>query len=150
MREEGCGLVKVPVRPYFSGDFFPAMKCMKDSGLSLPVITLKTIYKFLLQEILTTETQEPIPLKAETAPPTANWKQTWSMVRQRGLSPELTTFNFKLLHRILPTSMILNIILPNSYSKCNRCNLEIDESLEHALVGCTANGGVGRALLSLV
>ena len=127
MREEGCGLVKVPVRPYFSGDFFPAMKCMKDSGLSLPVITLNTIYKFLLQEILMTVTQEPIPLKSETAPPTANWKQTWSMVRQRGLSPELTTFNFKLLHRILPTS--------NSYSKCNRCNLEIDESLEHALVG---------------
>ena len=50
MREDGCGLVIDPVRPYFSGDFFPAMKCMKDSGLSLPVITIKTIYKFLFKK----------------------------------------------------------------------------------------------------
>ena len=100
--EEGCGVVKLLVPPYFSGDFFPAIKRMKSSGLSLPGITLKAIYKFLLGEILMTETEELIPLKVEAAMPALNWKKTWSMVRQRGLSPEIASFIFKLLHRILP------------------------------------------------
>ena len=72
------------------------------------------------------------------------------MVRQKGLGPELTSFIFKILHRILPTADRLHRILPNSSPFCNRCNGENIETLEHALVECSANGGVGHALMALV
>ena len=71
-------------------------------------------------------------------------------MRQRGLDPELTSFLFKLLHGILPTSARVNRILQNSSSFCARCDGSIVEDLEHALVYCEANGDVGHTLLALV
>lgn len=104
-----------------------------------------------MKEVTTAaESQELIPLKAEIATPTADWSSTWSLVRRRGLSPELSSFLFKLLHNILPNAVRLHRILPNSSSLCSRCNGEADESLSHALIQCSANGGVGRDLLGVV
>ena len=70
-------------------------------------------------------------------------------VRQRGLDPELTSFLFKLLHGILPTAARVSRILPNSSSFCARCEDNVVEDLDHALVYCQANG-VGHTLLALV
>ena len=82
--------------------------------------------------------------------PINDWMATWFMVRQKGLGPDLTSISFKILHRILPTASRLNRILPNSSPFCSRCIRENKETLEHALVDCSANGGVGHALLALV
>ena len=71
-------------------------------------------------------------------------------VRQRGLDPELTSFIFKLLHGILSTAARVSTILPNSSSICARCEDNVVEDLEHALVYCQANGDVGHTLLALV
>ena len=71
-------------------------------------------------------------------------------VRQRGLDPEMTSFLFKLLHRILPTAARVSRILPNSSSFCATCKDNVLEELDHTLIYCQANGDVGHTLLALV
>ena len=71
-------------------------------------------------------------------------------MRQRGLDPELTSFIFKLLHGILSTAARVSTILPNSSSFCARCEDNVVEDLDHALIYCQANGHVGHTLLALV
>ena len=71
-------------------------------------------------------------------------------VRQRRLDPQLTSFIFKLLHGILSTAARVSTILPNSSSFCARCEDNVVEDLDHALIYCQANGDVGHTLLALV
>ena len=112
------------VPPYFSGDFFPAIKRMKEANLCPPGLNLKSIYKFLMEEITTLEeNNEKItkPLRAEETFSLNLWNEIRVKVRQRGLDPELASFLFKLLHGILPTAARVSRILPNSSSICVRC-----------------------------
>ena len=44
------------------------------------------------------------PLKAELATQSNQpWEHTWKMARMKMLGPNLTSFIFKLIHKILPT-----------------------------------------------
>ena len=96
---------------------------------------------------------KPKPLKPELSTPLNPWIEIWLKVRQRGLYPDLTSFLFKLMHRItgiLPTVDRVSRILPNSSSFCARCDGSIVEDLEHVMVHSQANGDIGHTVLSLV
>ena len=64
------------------------------------------------------------------------------------LGPNLYTFLFKLLHRILPIAERVARILPNQSPICNRCVEGTAETLEHAFFHCQQNKGAGNVLLN--
>ena len=143
------------IPPYFKGDFFPAIKRIHASPLNVANISLKNIYRFLLEEITMTEdesgSQTLTPLRIELANPANQWDRSWEMARQNMLGPTLTTFLFKLLHQILPTAERVSRILPNQSHFCSRCKSSppIVETLQHAMFDCDDSKASEVLLLGL-
>ena len=92
---------------------------------------------------------EYMPCKAELEAPTNNWEGSWRLVRLPGLTPEMKTFLWKLLHNILPTQdRLLRMKKSKSpLGHCQQCQAEVVENLEHALITCQYNQNVGNLLL---
>ena len=88
------------------------------------------------------------PLRAELSCPENQWNRVWPMARKQMLGPNICSFLFKLLHQILPTAQRISRILPNQSQNCSRCQVESQETLQHALFDCPANYGVGNVLLN--
>ena len=65
------------------------------------------------------------------------------------LGPNLTSFLFKMLHNILPTSDRVSRILPNQSPLCTRCtdNGENIETLQHALFDCVTSSETSQPLV---
>ena len=145
--------IKQDTPPYFKGDFFPTIKRLKESHHDISCLTVKTIYKFLVEEITMEDGEHEVPLlkpvKVEIASPDIQWERIWKMSRQKMLGPKLTSFLFKLLHQILPTAKRVARILPNQSSFCSRCRNEepVVETLMHSLLECPGNQGAGDILL---
>ena len=134
--------------PFFKGDFFPAIRRLHATPLSLSKVSLKEVYRFLIEEV-TILAEEPgtlKPLRTELANPQNPWEVVWASSRQHMLGPSLCSFHFKLLHQILPTAERVARILPNQSQLCTRCRLEVPESLQHALFDCPGNQGVSSVL----
>ena len=89
------------------------------------------------------------PCRAELEAPTNNWDNSWRLVRLPGLTPEMKTFLWKLLHKILPTQdRLLRMKKSKSpLGHCQLCQDEVVESMEHALISCQFNQNVGNMLL---
>ena len=60
----------------------------------------------------------------------------------------MTSFNFKLLHRLLPVKARLHKITPTTPATCTLCPSSCPETLEHALLSCSYNAGTGQALIA--
>ena len=136
--------------PYFKGEFFPTIRRLHATPLSLTRVSLKEIYRFLIEEF-TIQEEEPgtrtlKPFRTELANPETPWDLVWPSSRQYMLGPSLCSFLFKLLHQILPTAQRVARILPNQSPSCTRCRLETPETLQHALLECPGNQGVGTVL----
>jgi hypothetical protein len=89
---------------------------INSTPLSLSKIKVKEIYRFLSDEITMTDeggSQSLKPLRIEQALPSVPWDRTWLFARQFMLGPDIYSFFFKLLHRILPTAERVARILPN-------------------------------------
>ena len=147
---------KLDIPPYFRGDFFPAIRRIYKSPLNINKISLRQIYRFLVEEVTMIEKEdssnEPltlIPLKAElTTPSNQQWEQTWKMARMKMLGPILTSFMFKLLHKILPTAERVSRILPKNSPICTKCDGNVPETIQHAVFDCHGNHQVGQVLLT--
>ena len=117
-------------------------------------ITLKQIYRFLLEEVTMVEQADRPsclkPLKVETASPLLQWERIWQLSRQKMLGPNLSSFLFKLLHQILPTAERTARILPAQSPYCTHCRREeqVVERLKHAIFECRNNQNVGTVLLN--
>ena len=92
---------------------------------------------------------EFIPCRAELSSPNADWDLCWRMCRLRGLSSDLDSFNFKLLHGLLVTKKRQHHLNPRSSPICSHCNHQVEEDLDHALVQCSYNDGVGLSLVNI-
>ena len=90
-----------------------------------------------------------MPCKAELEAYTNNWERSWRLVRLPGLTPEMKTFLWKLLHKILPTQdRLLRMKKSKSpLGHCQLCQAEVVENLEHALITCQFNQNVGNLLV---
>ena len=60
------------------------------------------------------------------------------------------SFNFKLLHGLLPVKDRINKIIPSSPAQCSLCSLASEESIQHALISCPFNQDVFGALVKVV
>ena len=70
------------------------------------------------------------------------------MARMKTLGPILTSFMFKLLHKILPTAERVSRILPKNSPICTKCDGNVPETIQHALFDCHGNHQVGQVLLT--
>ena len=87
--------------------------------------------------------------KIEEREPGNDWNRSFYVARLRGLSPAIKSFNFKLLHRILPCKERLSQLLPTTSPICTLCKDLQPESLNHAFFQCQVNLQAGKYLLHL-
>ena len=147
----GDDIPEPDLHPCFKGEFFPTIRRINSSPLGLSKLSVKEIYRFLIEEITMIDDNSGShtlkPLRVELSNPLNQWETTWSLSRQYMLGPNLYTFLFKLLHRILPIAERVARILPNQSPICNRCVEGTAETLEHAFFHCQQNKGAGNVLL---
>ena len=147
-------LPRPPIPPYFRGDFFPTLRRLQSSSINLRLCNVKTIYNFLMDDLLRTDGVEgdgppPLaPLRVELSDPGVDWPRSWQLARLPALGPQLSSFLFKLLHQLLPTAERVAKILPASSPLCTQCGDKVVETLFHALYACTANLGLPQKLLA--
>ena len=109
--------------PYYPISFFNILKNVKKHTPLNPVtMSLKDWYRYLLEEEVTHQHTTPgdlsSPLESrknrmEEQDPHHDWNLSYDLSRMRGLSPDLKSFNFKLL----------NVLIPNSNRTQARCAL---------------------------
>ena len=98
--------------------------------------------KFIYQEIVSKNCERPISCQEKwrkdiNLPPKEiiNWKVVYQTSFQCTKSSKLITFNFKLLHRRLPTNCFLKKVGLRDDDKCSFCNKET-ENLIHLFWRC--------------
>ena len=142
------------IPPYFRGEFFPTLRRLQSSSFNLSLCSVKTIYNFLMDDLLKTEGAEGdglrplVPLRVELKDPGVDWPRSWQLARLPALGPQLSSFLFKLLHHLLPTAERVAKILPATSPLCTQCGDKVVETLHHALYVCTANLGLPQQLLA--
>ena len=144
--------------PFYSEAFFSTIQHVhQDSPLNIATMSESQWYMLLLEDKVTMEVREEqsrqfILCKAEIVNPSTNWEVIWRRARLRGLGPELTSFLFKILHKLLTTQERVARTNPTVSPLCKApgCSGEESEDLVHALVTCAGNMGVGRSVLDSV
>ena len=89
-----------------------------------------------------------IPCRAETASPTTDWEASWANCRQPGMSPELASFLWMMIHNLLSTQERLSRMGAVATAQCKMQGCVEDGSLQHELLHCSKNDGVGNLLVS--
>ena len=102
--------------PYYPQSFFQTIKRVHDSSpLNVKTMTTSQWVQVLTEDGLTmVETDQGrdfIPCRAELLFPNMDRELSWRLSRLRGLSSELVSFNFKLLHGLLPVKERVHLIL---------------------------------------
>ena len=140
--------------PYYPQSFFLTIrKVHEKTPLNVKTMTTSQWTRVLTEDGLTMEqvpnqeTMQYRPCNSEMASPHNDWQLSWKMCRMRGLNSEMISFNFKLLHRLLPVRDRLHQITPATSPTCTLCTDSCPETLQHALLSCTYNGGTGQVLL---
>ena len=77
------------------------------------------------------------------------WALGFSVDRLKGFSPEVKSFNFKLLHLILPCRERLNQGVPVTSPICALCTQQEQELILHFFVRCDFNSEAGSFLINL-
>ena len=100
-------------------------------------MSVKQWYQYLLEKNVTMEVVDDEGRmmkklsKVEERNPQNDWNKIFHLARLKGLTPEIKSFNFKLLHGILPCKERLSQLLPNVSATCCLCNDEQPESINH-------------------
>ena len=93
--------------------------------------------------------QAPKKCRVELLNPNNSWSEAYYFSRLKGLSTESRSFNFKLLHQLLPVNERLSQLLPNNRSECSLCQSQQPESPLHALFTCERNQQAAEVLPAL-
>ena len=93
--------------------------------------------------------RELIPCKVEERDPSAPWMESYRLSRLKGVSPTTKSFNFKLVHTLLPSNERVNHLNPNTSSLC-RLNCGETENYLHLFIQCNHNKDAADALLQCV
>ena len=153
---EGVRTIPDPGKPpYYSTEFFEAIRDIKDEGLlRLSGMTLGMWYRALLENHVTQEVDDngfsfSVRSKAERLNPDINWAHAWALSILPGLDSNDTSFTFCLLHNLLATQERQHRVLSHKVtsSHCTLCSQDVPCDRLHALVHCPFNNGVGLWLL---
>ena len=93
-------------------------------------------------------TRQYTSCRSELATPDNDWERSWRLARLRGLCPEMTTFLWRLLHRLLPTQDRVHRIVRKTTPSphCQLCQDGVVEDLQHAFFSCSFNANTGEVL----
>jgi hypothetical protein len=147
----------LPPPPYYSKVFFETIKDVHENSPLNPVhMTVKEWYRHLVEKQVTMVTVDdegrmmPRLCKVEEREPQHDWVRGFSLSRLKGFSPDMKSFNFKLLHLILPCKERLNQMVPATSPVCLLCAQQQQESILHMFFGCEYNSEAGKFLINLV
>ena len=118
-------------------------------------MTVKQWYRHLLEtnvtmEKLDNEGRMKVKLcKVEEREPDVNWQVIYHMSRLKGHNPQVKSFNFKLVHQLLPCKERLSQILPSSAPLYSLCTSQQPESIFHSFFECDRNKDAALYLLNL-
>ena len=142
--------------PYYSRGFFNIIKDVVENTPLNPVhMSVKQWYRHLLETNVTMEKVDDEGrmmaklCKVEERDPNTDWQLSYHLGRLKGLSPQVKTFNFKLIHQLLPCKERISQILPASSPACILCRTQEPESILHAFFNCELNRDASLYLLSL-
>jgi hypothetical protein len=139
--------------PYYSADFFATIrKVHETTPLNVSTLTSSQWYTLLLKDNVTMSENQDIPRnyissRAELASPENDWEHSWQLARLPGLGPDITTFLWRLLHRLLPTQERLLRMSKSRSAQCQLCHQEANEDLQHAFFHCQFNQIASHLLL---
>ena len=144
------------IPPYYSRFFFNTIRDVVENSPLNPVhMTVKQWYTYLLEINVTMDKVDDEGrmkaklCKVEEREPDNNWQHSFYLSRLKGLSPQVKSFNFKLLHQILPCKERLSQILPDTSPTCSLCRAQQPESVTHAIFDCEKNREAAQYLLQL-
>ena len=92
---------------------------------------------------------ELIPCRVEEKFPEVCWAESYRISRLTGLSPEIKSFLFKLIHELLPSKERIHHLSQTSSPLC-WCNSGALETYQHLFFHCDKNSQSGQALLRCV
>ena len=134
---------KFDLPPYYSREFFNTIKEVVENSPLNPVhMNVKQWYSYLLEKKVTMETideegrMKTKVCKIEERFHDVDWQHSYSLARLKGLSPQVKSLNFKLIHQILPVKERLSHILPATSPSCLLCRTQEPESIIHVFFEC--------------
>ena len=140
--------------PYFSEELFAIIRNVKNqSSINIISMSEKDWSRCLTEDQVTMEmnfdsgVQEFRPCRAELASPTTDWELSWTLCRQQGMAPDLSSFLWKMLLDLLCTQQRLHRVRASPSLLCKLCNQETG-TLQHELIDCSFNGNTGHLLLT--
>ena len=147
------------VTPYYDQLFFETIRHYHEhSPLNISLMTIKQWYSVLMEDkVLMSPPNEDtprslLPIRAETLSPSTDWPNSWRLSRMQGLESDLSSFLFKLLHKLLPTQDRVSRIVraeAQILGLCQLCHREVEDT-SHAFFSCSHNRVAGLGLLGLV
>ena len=148
-------LDKPSMPPYYSEAFFNTIKKVVDNSPLNPVhMTSKQWYTYLLEEKVTMEEMDEEgrrqlkKCRIEILYPDIDWQKSYQLCRLRGLSTEIRSFCFKLIHQILPFRDRTSQLMRNNNSQCQLCNQNSTETPLHGLFLCSRNNEAAELILA--
>ena len=146
----------IELPPYYSRHFSNIIKeVIEDSPLNPVRRSVRDWYRYLLERDVTMVKidedgrMEKKKCKVEEEDPASDWNLCHRLSRLKGLSPQVKSFNFKLLHRILPCKERLSQLLPATRPYCSLCPNQTPDSLLHSFFDCVRNREAAQYLLHL-
>ena len=115
-------------------------------------MSTKEWYTMLLEDKVTMNPADEnnaaslIPISIESMNPDTDWSAVWNFVRLKGLGSDLISFQFKMVHRLLPTRQrVARLGLDDGQAGlCLHCRGEV-ENLIHCFFDCPMDS-IGRQI----
>ena len=137
-------------------EFFNIIRdVIKNSPLNPIHMSVKQWYRHLLEANVTMEKVDDEGrmkaklCKVEEGEPNSDWQLSYHLGRMKGLSPKIKSFNFKMIHQLLPCKERIGQLLPASSPACILCRTQEPESILHAIFNCELNRDASLYLLNL-
>ena len=89
-----------------------------------------------------------LPCRAELASTDTDWELSWENCRQPGVSPELASFLWLMLHDLLSTQARLHQMGAVKSAQCKMQDCKEEGTLQHELLHCEKNDRVGNLLIA--
>ena len=139
-------LIHPSLPPYLNEETMNLIgQALNEGSLNIETMSVKDWYKHLLEANVTHSgepgagSRELVPCRVERLNPFVDWKKSWMAASLPGLSSKMSSFLWKMLHDILPTRERMNRMnLPGVPSAvCTLCEVNAEDSSEHALLTCS-------------
>ena len=89
-------------------------------------------------------------VKCEVNFPNVIWDRSCEFASLKGLTSEQISFNFKMLHNILPINARLHHLKQKDSAVCNFCTSNQTDDRVHSLITCDSNSDIDNWVLACV